>query len=80
MTDAPAAPSYLRRAGEFDPDPSLAALRERSGVARVATPFGYDAWLLTRHAHVRQILSDAQRFDVSWERFSMGKASRRAAP
>jgi hypothetical protein len=65
MTEISAVPAYMRRAGEFDPDPSLATLRERTGIARVPTPFGYDAWLVTRHADVRQTLSDAQRFSVA---------------
>src|SRR5689334_6002773 len=64
MTETTAVPAYMRRAGEFDPDPSLAALRERTGITRVTTPFGYHAWLVTRHADVRQILSDARRFNV----------------
>jgi hypothetical protein len=65
MTQAPAIPAYLRRHGEFEPDPSMAATRERTGIARVTTPFGYDAWLVTRHTDVRQILSDARRFSVA---------------
>jgi cytochrome P450 len=65
MTGISAIPAYMRRAGEFDPDPSMAALRERTGIARVPTPFGYDAWLVTRHGDARQILSDAQRFSLA---------------
>jgi cytochrome P450 len=65
MTGTSATPPYMRRAGEFDPDPSMATLRERTGIARVPTPFGYDAWLVTRYADVRQILSDAQRFSLA---------------
>jgi hypothetical protein len=43
MTEAPSAPAYLRRHGEFDPDPSTVALREQAGIARISTPFGFEA-------------------------------------
>jgi len=65
MVDAPAIPAFLRRAGEFGPDPETAALRERAGIGRVGTPFGYDAWLVTRHADARQVLADTRRFSVA---------------
>jgi cytochrome P450 len=64
VTEAPVAPTYLRRHGEFDPDPSTVALREQTGIARVSTPFGFEAWLVTRHAHVREVLSDSKRFSI----------------
>ena len=38
MTEAPVAPVYLRRHGEFDPDPDIARLREQAGIARVSPP------------------------------------------
>ena len=65
MVDAPAIPTFLRRDGEFGPNPETSALREGAGVGRVATPFGYDAWLVTRHADARQVLADARRFSVA---------------
>jgi cytochrome P450 len=65
MVDAPAIPAFLRRGGEFGPDPELACQREPSGIVRVATPFGYDAWLVMRHADARQVLADARRFSVA---------------
>ena len=49
MTEAPAVPAYMRRHGEFDPDPSTVAPRDRAGIARLTTPFGFEAWLVTRH-------------------------------
>src|SRR5688572_5335698 len=66
MVDAPTIPAFLRRSGEFGPAPEIAALRGRAGIARVATPFGYDAWLVTRHADARQVLADARRFSVAF--------------
>jgi len=65
MTAAPDIPTFLRRAGEFDPDPDTAALRDGAGIARVATPFGYDAWMITRHADARAVLADSRRFSVA---------------
>jgi len=65
MTVASHVPTFLRRAGEFDPDPEITALRDGAGIARVTTPFGYDAWLVTRHVDAREVLSDTRRFSVA---------------
>jgi cytochrome P450 len=64
MTETPVEPAYLRRHGEFDPDPSTTCLREQAGIAPVSTPFGFDAWLVTRHTDVRRVLSDTKRFSI----------------
>lgn len=64
MTEAPTAPAYVCRHAEFHPDPRVMRLQERAGIARVSTPFGCDAWLVTRYADVREMLSDAQRFSI----------------
>ncbi|TQM16373.1 cytochrome P450 [Pseudonocardia kunmingensis] len=61
MTRAPTLPIHMRRNG-FDPAPELSALRDAGGVRRVRTPFGVDAWLVTRFADVREVLSDPVRF------------------
>lgn len=57
-------------------DPEYVRLREECPVVRVAMPFGGEAWLVTRYAHVRQALLDP--------RFSMNAAADwdvpRAAP
>jgi cytochrome P450 len=63
MTEAPTAPAYMCRHAEFHPDPSVMRLQEQAGTARVSTPFG-DAWLVTRYADVREVLSDARRFSI----------------
>jgi cytochrome P450 len=51
----------MRRNG-FDPAPELAALRDGPGIERIRTPFGPEAWLVTRFADVREVLGDAARF------------------
>jgi len=51
----------MRRRG-FDPSPELTELRDGKGIDRIRTPFGVDAWLVTRFADVREVLSDSQRF------------------
>ncbi|MHA6628421.1 cytochrome P450 [Pseudonocardia sichuanensis] len=61
MTRAPTLPIHMQRNG-FDPAPELAELRDAGGVRRVRTPFGVDAWLVTRFADVREVLSDPVRF------------------
>ncbi|WP_043629301.1 cytochrome P450 [Nonomuraea candida] len=61
MSESVTLPLHMRRDG-FDPDPELAKLRDGEGVRRVHTPFGVDAWLVSRHADVREVLGDATRF------------------
>jgi cytochrome P450 len=61
MTDTPVMPMHMQRLG-FDPSPDLAHLRADQGVLRVVTPFGLDAWLVTRYDDVRTVLSDPERF------------------
>ncbi|MFC5948933.1 cytochrome P450 [Pseudonocardia lutea] len=55
----------MQRSG-FDPAPELAAIREGEGVRKVRTPFGRDAWLVTRWEDVREVLGDAARFSNEW--------------
>jgi cytochrome P450 len=62
MTDAPPVPSYLRRHGEFDPDPSTTRLRDQAAIGRVPAPFGGQAWLVTRARDAREVLADPRRF------------------
>ncbi|WP_049571185.1 cytochrome P450 [Nonomuraea sp. SBT364] len=57
-------PLYMRRT-ELDPAPELGAFRDEQRVGRVTTPFGGDAWLVTRHADVRAVLGDAERFSLA---------------
>jgi cytochrome P450 len=61
MNDALLRPLYMRRAG-FDPAPELAALRDSGGIARVHTPFGRDAYLVTGYEAVRDVLADTATF------------------
>jgi cytochrome P450 len=58
-------PLDLRRTG-FGPAPDAAAVRDGAGIARVPTPFGPPAWLLTRQADVRRMLGDADTFANGW--------------
>ncbi len=53
-------PLYMRRSG-FDPAPELSERRDRDGVVRTGTPFGIDAWLVTRFADVRTVMADSRR-------------------
>ncbi|NUR87428.1 MAG: cytochrome P450 [Nonomuraea sp.] len=57
----------MSRAG-FAPAPELAAIRENEGVVRFPTPWGLEAWLVTRHADVRAVLSDHTRFSNARQR------------
>ncbi|WP_066361398.1 cytochrome P450 [Herbidospora mongoliensis] len=54
-------PLHLRRQG-FDPDPELTAVREQQGLTRVPTPYGRDAWVVTRYDDVRDVLRNAELF------------------
>jgi cytochrome P450 len=62
MTEASSVPSYLRRHGEFDPDPSTVRLRDGAAIGRVPAPFGGQAWLVARTRDVREVLADPRRF------------------
>jgi cytochrome P450 len=46
----------------FDPAPELAELRAGEGIGRIRTAFGMEAWVVTRFADVREVLSDPVRF------------------
>ncbi|WP_163507405.1 cytochrome P450 [Fodinicola acaciae] len=61
MTQAPSMPVHMRR-NRFDPDDTLAAMREQRPVHRISTLFQSDAWLVTRYDDVREVLGDAGRF------------------
>ncbi|MGI5270192.1 cytochrome P450 [Nonomuraea sp. CA-218870] len=63
MSESPQLPMWMRRNG-FGPAPELSALRAER-VSRVATPFGVDAWMVTRHADIREVLGDAERFPIA---------------
>src|ERR1700754_3523400 len=61
VTAAPALPVHMRRDG-FDPAPEMSEIRDGKGIERIRTAFGIDAWLVTRFADVREVLSDPVRF------------------
>ncbi|TQM36275.1 cytochrome P450 [Pseudonocardia cypriaca] len=61
MTAPPTLPVHMQRNG-FDPVPVLAELRDGKGIERIRTAFGMQAWLVTRFADVREVLSDPVRF------------------
>ncbi|WP_060710747.1 cytochrome P450 [Pseudonocardia sp. HH130629-09] len=50
---------------DFGPAPAAEALRDQP-LRRVPTPFGPQAWMLTRHADVRRMLGDADSFRNGW--------------
>ncbi|MFG1926495.1 cytochrome P450 [Cryptosporangium sp. NPDC048952] len=54
----PELPMYMARNG-FDPVPDLI---DAPRVCQVRTPFGVDAWLVSRRDDVREVLSDTARF------------------
>ncbi|GAA1024409.1 cytochrome P450 [Acrocarpospora pleiomorpha] len=57
-------PLHMRRQ-EFHPDPELAAAREQPGLQRVPTPYGPQAWLVTRYDDVRTVLRNAELFSYA---------------
>jgi cytochrome P450 len=61
VTEVNQPPIHMRRDG-FDPVAELAEVRDTERVTRVRTPFGLDAWMVTRHDDVREVLSDSARF------------------
>jgi cytochrome P450 len=71
MTEAPVMPEYMRRHDEFDLDDSLTRMRDEGTISRVESPFGFEAWMVTRESDVREMLADATRFSnvIPPERF-----------
>ncbi len=63
----PQIPLHMRR-DAFDPVAELARVRAGEGVRRVVTTVGTPAWLVTRHADVKEVLADATRFSVAGPR------------
>ncbi|WP_243793744.1 cytochrome P450 [Saccharopolyspora gloriosae] len=75
---SPQLPLHMRRNG-FDPVPDVAQVRASSGILRFTTPFGADAWLVTRHADVRAMLGDAASFSNAEHRPDFGLPPEEAA-
>ncbi|MET0134636.1 MAG: cytochrome P450 [Kibdelosporangium sp.] len=50
------------RASRLDLEPEYRQLQEREPVSRVQFPYGEEAWLVTRQADVRTVLTDNARF------------------
>jgi cytochrome P450 len=67
VPETPVLPLHMRRDG-FDPVPEMAALRDEEGVRLVETSFGSPAYLVTRHAEVKQVLADSARFSNAGRR------------
>jgi cytochrome P450 len=61
VTAAPTLPVHMQRNG-FDPAPEMAEMRDGPGIQQVRNMLGNQAWLVTRFADVREVLSDPVRF------------------
>ena len=58
ISEPQAHPFPMPRNRPLDPPPGYLDLTREHPVARVRTPRGDLAWLITRHEHVRQVLTD----------------------
>lgn len=58
--DTPEFPAPRAATCPFDPPPAMQALREETRLARVKLPTGQIAWLVTRYADQRALLSDSR--------------------
>ena len=67
LRETPELPLHMRRDG-FDPVPELAEVRDGEAVRPMTTTFGADAFLVTRHADVRAVLADSDRFSNEFRR------------
>jgi cytochrome P450 len=61
MTQAPPVPLHMRR-DRFDPVEEMTRIREDEGVRELETGYGARAYMVTRYADVREVLSDGSRF------------------
>ncbi|MEU6721328.1 cytochrome P450 [Nonomuraea sp. NPDC046802] len=68
MTQASGLPLEMRREG-FNPVEELGRVRDDQGVLPQMTPFGVPAYLVLRHADVREVFSDATRFSSALTTF-----------
>jgi cytochrome P450/ferredoxin len=57
-TNDPSAPAFPMARCPFSPPPEYAKLRDEAPVSQVTMPDGGKAWLFTRHADVKAVLSD----------------------
>ncbi|GAA1981945.1 cytochrome P450 [Amycolatopsis minnesotensis] len=57
-------PLPRKRECPFGPAPEIAGLQRDSPVTKVLCPTGIEAWLVTRYADVREVLSDHERFSA----------------
>ncbi|MEV0184751.1 cytochrome P450 [Streptomyces sp. NPDC050625] len=64
MTTLPPLPQAPERQLPFAPPPEYAELRASGEVVRVCTPAGFDAWLVSDYAGVREVLGDGRRFSA----------------
>ncbi|MEU1727557.1 cytochrome P450 [Actinomadura sp. ATCC 39365] len=64
MTESSAVPLHMRRV-EFDPAPELGEVRDQERIKRIDTLLGLAVWVVTRHADVREVLGDADRFRLA---------------
>lgn len=71
-TDDPARPFPFQAPDLYEPPAEFATLRRECPVARVELPTGDQAWLVTRYADVKRVLSDPV--------FSRAAAARTGAP
>ncbi|WP_067500964.1 cytochrome P450 [Actinoplanes sp. TFC3] len=60
----PALPLPQEAQFPFDPPPELAGWRQDRAVVRVACPTGFDAWVVSDYAGVREVLGDGHRFSA----------------
>jgi cytochrome P450 len=59
--EAQALPLHMRR-NTFNPTPELREIRETTGVRTITNSFGMQVYLVTRHADVKEVLADHERF------------------
>jgi cytochrome P450 len=64
MSTAPTLPQVPPTQLPFDPPPEYRRLRDEAAVVRVATPAGFDAWLVSDYAAAREVLGDGRRFSA----------------
>jgi pentalenolactone synthase len=61
-TESPAVQLPLKRSGVLDISPHYAALRSEAPLARVLTPTGDPAWIVTSYKEAREVFGDSARF------------------
>lgn len=60
----------------FDPVPQLRRARHQEPIKKLQFPFGLTAWLITRHADVKQVLTESGKYSIDFAHLAAATAGK----